>query len=101
LLSEPRTLRYAIPEPTQNAYIESFKAGFRDEYMNEHGFTSLSHAQVVIETWRHEDTEERSKKGLGGPTPAPYATATYGDDEDGESNRRTLNGSVTEGGGRH
>ena len=32
-----------------------------------------AHAQVVIETWRREYNEERSKKGLGGLTPA-YAS---------------------------
>ena len=36
-------------------------------------FTSLAHAQVVIETWRREYNEERPKKALGGLTPAAYA----------------------------
>jgi putative transposase len=43
------TLRLIEPgKPTQNAYIESFKGRFRDECLNEHWFTSLAHAQVVI-----------------------------------------------------
>jgi len=41
-------------KPTQNAYIESFNGRFRDECLNEHWFTSVAHAQVVIETWRRE-----------------------------------------------
>src|SRR5687767_2429210 len=41
--------------------------------LSEHWFTSLSHAQAVIETWRREYNEERPKKGLGGLTPAAYA----------------------------
>ena len=46
------TLRLIEPgKPTQNAYIESFNGRFRDECLNEHWFTSLAHAQVVIETW--------------------------------------------------
>jgi transposase InsO family protein len=38
--------------------------------LNENWFTSLRHAQVVIETWRREYNEERPKKSLGGLTPA-------------------------------
>src|SRR3954465_5341787 len=68
------TLRLIDPgKPTQNAYIESFNGRFRDECLNEHWFTSVAHAQVVIETWRREYNDERSKKGLGGLTPAAYA----------------------------
>lgn len=60
-------------KPNQNAYIESFNGRFRDECLNEHWFTSLRHAQVVIEGWRREYNEERPKKSLGGLTPAAYA----------------------------
>jgi len=68
------TLRLIEPgKPTQNAYVESFNGRFRDECLNEHWFTSLAHAQAVIETWRREYNEERPKKGLGGLTPAVYA----------------------------
>lgn len=57
----------------QNAYIESFNGHFRDECLNEHWFTSLRHAQVVIEGWRREYNKERPKKSLGGLTPTAYA----------------------------
>jgi len=60
-------------KPNQNAYIESFNGRFRDECLNEHWFTSLQHAQVVIEAWRREYNEERPKKSLGGLTPSAYA----------------------------
>ena len=60
-------------KPRQNAYVESFHGRFRDECLNEHWFTSLEHAQAVIEAWRREYNEERPKKGLGGLTPAGYA----------------------------
>ena len=53
-------------KPNQNAYIESFNGRFRDECLNEHWFTSLQHAQVVIEAWRQEYNNERPKKSLGG-----------------------------------
>ena len=68
------TLRLIEPgKPNQNAFIESFNGRFRDECLNEHWFTTLSHAQALIEAWRHEYNEERPKKGLGGLTPAGYA----------------------------
>ena len=68
------TLRLIEPgKPTQNAYIESFNGRFRDECLNEHWFTSLAHAEVVIEAWRQEYNEERPKEGLGGLTPAAFA----------------------------
>jgi putative transposase len=60
-------------KPNQNAYIESFNGRLRDECLNEHWFTSLQHARVVIERWRREYNEERPKKQLGGLTPAAYA----------------------------
>lgn len=68
------TLRLTEPgKPTQNAYIESFNGRLRDECLNEHLFTSLAHAQAVIEAWRREYNDERPKKGLGGLTPTAYA----------------------------
>jgi putative transposase len=68
------TLRLIEPgKPTQNAYIESFNGRLRDECLNEHWFTSLAHAQAIIEDWRREYNDERPKKGLGGLTPTAYA----------------------------
>ncbi|MBB6188011.1 transposase InsO family protein [Rhodanobacter sp. MP7CTX1] len=68
------TLRLIEPgKPNQNAYIESFNGRLRDECLNEHWFTSMAHAKVVIEAWRREYNEERPKKSLGGLTPAAYA----------------------------
>ena len=68
------TLRLIEPgKPNQNAYVESFNGRLRDECLNEHWFTSLSHARAVIEQWRREYNEERPKKSLGGLTPAQYA----------------------------
>lgn len=60
-------------KPNQNAYIESFNGRFRDECLNEHWFTSLQHARVIIDAWCREYNEERPKKSLGGLTPAAYA----------------------------
>jgi putative transposase len=41
-------------KPNQNAYVESLNGRLRDECLNEHWFTSISHARAVIETWRRE-----------------------------------------------
>ena len=60
-------------KPNQNAYIESFNGRFRDECLNEHWFTSMAHARVIVEAWRREYNEERPKKSLGGLTPVAYA----------------------------
>jgi putative transposase len=60
-------------KPNQNAYIESFNGRFRDECFNEHLFTNLLPARIVIESWRREYKEEPPKKALGGLTPAAYA----------------------------
>lgn len=38
-------------KPNQNAYVESFNGRLRDECLNEHWFTNLAHAKVVIEDW--------------------------------------------------
>jgi putative transposase len=68
------TLRLIEPgKPNQNAYIESFNGRLRDECLNEHWFTSLSHARALIEAWHREYNEERPKRSLGGLTPVQYA----------------------------
>jgi len=60
-------------KPNQNAYMESFNGRLRDECLNEHWFTSLPQAQVIIEAWRREYNEERPENALRGMTPAAYA----------------------------
>ena len=93
------TLRLIEPgKPNQNAYIESFNGRFRDECLNEHWFTSLAHAQLVIEAWRREYNDERPKKRLGGLTPAGYAQKLTM--ERINSHCRSLNRSATKTGGR-
>ena len=68
------TLKLIEPgKPNQNAYIESFNGRLRDECLNDHWFTSLAHARVVIADWRREYNDERPKKALGGLTPTAYA----------------------------
>ena len=76
--------------------VESFNGRVRDECLNEHWFTSLPHAQAVIEAWRREYNEERPKKGLGVDAcpvrAAPHSETEYID-------CRTLEQSATQDGG--
>ena len=70
------SLRFIEPgKPNQNAYVESFNGRLRDECLNEHWFTSLAHARVVIEAWRRDYNEQRPKKDLGGLPPAVFASS--------------------------
>lgn len=62
----------------QNAYVESFNGRLRDECLNEHWFPTLLHARTSIESWRRDYNEERSKRVLGGLTPAQYAAELAG-----------------------
>lgn len=59
-------------KPTQNAYIESFNGKFRDECLNEHWFTSLVHARVIIEQWRVHYNEQRPHSALNYKTPNEF-----------------------------
>jgi putative transposase len=60
-------------KPNENAYIESFNGKFRDECLNEHWFTSLAEARVLIEAWRIEYKIERPCSSIGDSTPAEFA----------------------------
>jgi putative transposase len=67
-------LRFIRPgKPVENAYIESFNGKFRDECLNEHWFTSLTEARVLIEAWRTEYNIERPHSSIGDATPAEFA----------------------------
>ena len=60
-------------KPTQNAYIESFNGRFRDECLNDHWFTSLNEARVLIEAWRQDYNLNRPHSSLGNSTPLEFA----------------------------
>jgi len=60
-------------KPTQNAYVESFNARFRDECLNEHVFRNLAHARAVIAQWRTDYNEHRPHSTLGYLTPREFA----------------------------
>jgi len=41
-------------KPTQNGFTGSFNGRFRDECLNEHGFSDVSHAKKTISEWRQD-----------------------------------------------
>lgn len=64
------TLWFIRPgKPTENAYIESFHARFRDECLGTHWFESVLDARFQIEQWRRDYNEARPHTSLGGLTP--------------------------------
>jgi putative transposase len=63
----------AAGKPPQNAYIESFNGKFRDECLNDHYFSNLAHARVLIAAWRRDYNEARPHSSLGRMPPAEFA----------------------------
>ena len=61
-------------KPTQNAFVESFNARFRDNWLNQHWFQDLHEAKQLIENWRRQYNQEPTHSSLGYATPAKYAT---------------------------
>lgn len=60
-------------KPVENAFIESFNGRFREECLSTEWFTSLTHAQRSIESWREDYNETRPHSSLAGRTPAEFA----------------------------
>ena len=59
--------------PTQNAFIESFNAKFRDECLNQHRFKTISEAQIKIAQWLRIYNFERPHSSLDYLTPKEFA----------------------------
>jgi putative transposase len=59
-------------KPNENAFVESFNGKFRDECLNDHWFTGLQEAKVLIEQWRLEYNTERPHSSLGNLTPQEF-----------------------------
>ncbi len=56
-------------KPTQNAYVERFNRTVRHEWLNEHLFESIEHAQETAAEWLWRYNAERPHMALGGITP--------------------------------
>ena len=60
-------------KPIQNGFIESFNGPFRDECLNEHCFSNISHARKTISEWRQDCNECRPHSTLNYQTPSEFA----------------------------
>jgi len=56
-------------KPTQNAYVERFNRTVRHEWLDQHHFDSIEHAQDMATEWLWKYNAERPHMGLGGITP--------------------------------
>ena len=60
-------------KPTQNAFVESFNARFREYCLNLNWFASLQDARSTIESWRTHYNHVRPHRSLGRKPPAVFA----------------------------
>ena len=56
-------------KPTQNAYVERFNRTVRHEWLDEHLFESIEHAQQTATKWLWRYNHQRPNMALGGITP--------------------------------
>jgi putative transposase len=60
-------------KPMQNAFIESFNGTFRDDCLNQHWFSSIAEARLLIEHWRSEYNNLRPHSSIGRIPPDSFA----------------------------
>jgi putative transposase len=60
-------------KPQQNGFTESLNGRMRDEFLNQHWFSSLKEAQIMLEEWRQDYNRIRPHSSLGWLTPQEYA----------------------------
>lgn len=73
------TLHFIAPgKPVQNAFIESFNGRLRDECLNQHWFSCVAEARILIEAWRTDYNRVRPHTSLGFRTPEQFATLWEG-----------------------
>ena len=68
-------------KPVQNGFMESFNVKLQDECLNEHVFTSLASARIIIEDWRRDYNEVRPHSSLDYQTLDEFAAAWHAADE--------------------
>ena len=56
-------------KPQQNAYVERFNRTVRHEWLNDHLFESIEHAQQTATQWLWRYNAERPNTAIGGITP--------------------------------
>ena len=63
-------LQYIQPgKPQQNAYVERFNRTVRHEWLDQHLFESIAHAQETATRWLWHYNNERPNMAIGGITP--------------------------------
>ena len=63
-------LQYIQPgKPQQNAYVERFNRTVRHEWLDQHLFESVQHAQETATQWLWRYNTERPNMAVGGITP--------------------------------
>ena len=65
-------------QPIQNAHVESFNGKVRDEFLNEHWFTSIAEAQVLGRAFRIDFNTVRPHSSLKYLTPEEFVTSLAG-----------------------
>jgi len=65
-------------KPQQNGYTESLNDKIRDECLNEHWFSNLAEARMLIEDWRQDYNHVRPHSSLNYLTPMEFAAAKNG-----------------------
>ncbi len=59
-------------KPTENAFAESFNGRVRDEFLNQHCFTSIGHARDLGSDWHQDYNAVRPHTSLGGRSPEQF-----------------------------
>lgn len=60
-------------KPMQNGFIESFNGTFRDDCLNQHWFSSIPEARLLINHWRTEYNQIRPHSSIGRVPPDTFA----------------------------
>lgn len=63
-----------LGKPQQNAYVECFNRTVRHEWLDQHLFESIAHAQETATQWLWYYNHERTNMALGGMTPSQKLT---------------------------
>jgi putative transposase len=59
-------------KPSQNGYTESLNGKIRDEFLNEHWFTSIAEAKQLAAEWLHDYNHVRPHSSLNYQTPKEF-----------------------------
>ncbi len=68
---------YITPgKPSENGYTESMNGKIRDEFLNEHWFTSIHEAKHLAAEWLHDYNHVRPHSSLNYQTPKEFVQKT-------------------------